>query len=164
MELAELEKKYEELGKEIERLKKAPVGFNGDPIFLLSIDEYEKYENDIPIIKEWWWLRSPGDCQNHAALVLNIGSVYYRGDYVFDDENVVVRPALKISNLKSVNLKFVKDGYLVYCGITWKKIGNDLYIAENPIACRRFDVISNDYESSEIRQFLRIWHEERKNW
>lgn len=166
MELKELEKKYEELGKEIEKLKlrkERKVGFEDDPVFLLSIEEYKKYENNIPIVKNWWWLRSPGIYQYCAAGVYGDGSVSYNGSIVHNDDDAV-RPALRISNLKSSNLKFVKDDYLIYCGTTWLKIDDGLYIIENDIGCHSFDANSNDYESSEIRKFLLDWYEERKNW
>ncbi len=42
----------------------------------------------------WWWLRSPGDDQYDAALVLDGGSLNYL--YV-DDDRVSVRPALWLS-------------------------------------------------------------------
>ena len=44
----------------------------------------------------WWWLRSPGDGQDRAALVSDYGDVYYPGDGILDDR-VSVRPALWIT-------------------------------------------------------------------
>jgi len=79
-------------------------------ITLLSIPQAEKiikdgHQEDIMKLELdcWWWLRSPGDNQNYAALVLEDGSVYYFGIYVYN-VNYCVRPALIISNLKSFNL------------------------------------------------------------
>jgi hypothetical protein len=48
----------------------------------------------------WWWLRSPGSSSDFAALVNPLGSVYFDG-YFADDDEVGVRPALKL-NLASV--------------------------------------------------------------
>lgn len=70
-----------------------------DKIFLLSIAETEMYfESDGARIcaNTWWWLRSPGADQNHAALVCDDGSVNYYGYYVNDDYYGCVRPALWI--------------------------------------------------------------------
>ena len=43
----------------------------------------------------WWWLRSPGNCQDSAASVHRGGDVYVRGDIVYNDIGAV-RPALWI--------------------------------------------------------------------
>ena len=158
--LKELERKYEELGKEIERLKKEQetVGFKNDPIFLLSWEEYDMYRDKIPPIRCWWWLKSPACKPNRSAGVT--------GDGILDDfgHNVslncmAVRPALRISNLKSFN----SDGKnkIVFNGVTWVKIDENLYISELPIDFRIFDNKSNIYETSEVRKFLLFWLEER---
>jgi hypothetical protein len=70
-----------------------------DKIFLLSIDEANKYfSKDSERIAyhqgsaRWWWLRSPG-ISNHAAFVYSDGFVNVHGhrvDYVYSG----VRPAL----------------------------------------------------------------------
>ena len=83
-----------------------------DKVFLLSINEAEKYfssdEARICFSSEytksrgvytndrgacWWWLRSPGNVSYYAASVGNVGSVYNRGNYVLCD-NGSVRPAV----------------------------------------------------------------------
>lgn len=88
-----------------------------DKVFLLSIAEVRKYfknkESRIayitPYLKEtmlieiercWWWLRSPGDSEDKAALVADSGYLHPDGGYVFVG-NFSVRPALKI-NLKNL--------------------------------------------------------------
>ena len=87
--------------------------------------------------------------------------------------SVAVRPALKISNIqlgkecKPIKpTVFIRDEQrstwlLVFNGVTWIQIDDDLYISELPIAFRRFDEESDDYETSEIRKFLLNWFEER---
>lgn len=87
-----------------------------DKVFLLSINEAEKYFNSdearkcaptayakargaltsVGDAKTWWWLRSPGRSQKYAAIVSIGGWVYYRG-YGVNYDNVSVRPALWIS-------------------------------------------------------------------
>lgn len=93
-----------------------------DKVFLLSINEAEKYFNSDEARKCaptayakargaltsddyktpsgaatcWWWLRSPGSSQKHAATVYTSGSIDYYGDNVGYDF-YCVRPALWIS-------------------------------------------------------------------
>ena len=99
-----------------------PGNATTDKVFLLSINEVEKYFNSDEARKCaptayakaqgaytsdsyktasgaatcWWWLRSPGFNQLYAARVSNDGSVGYFGDHVLDD-NDAVRPALWIN-------------------------------------------------------------------
>lgn len=99
-----------------------PGNATTDKVFLLSINEVEKYFNSdearkcaptayakaqgaytSDIYKTasgaatcWWWLRSPGDTQNYAATVYSAGSVYCIGNtvnFAYD----AVRPALWIN-------------------------------------------------------------------
>lgn len=93
-----------------------PGNYTTDKVFLLSINEAEKYFNSdearkcaptayakargaltsVGDAKTWWWLRSPGRSQKYAAIVSIGGWVYYRG-YGVNYDNVSVRPALWIS-------------------------------------------------------------------
>ena len=131
-----------------------------DKIFLLSIEEYEKYKKYIPSINTWWWLQSPGSNSCRAANVSSDDSVDNLGDFVYYDFGAV-RPALKISKQEFENLnlgdRFVKHDF------PWIKISNYLAIAEIPIAFRRFDKISNNYDNSEIKQFLQDWLKRRQH-
>ena len=91
-----------------------PGNATQDQVFLLSITEANKYfssdsarqceptdfavangawESDSGIC--WWWLRSPGDTQNDAAIVGSDGDVDEYGNSVYFDYNAV-RPALWI--------------------------------------------------------------------
>ena len=85
-----------------------------DRIFLLSIEETEKYftsekERECKLTKyavskrtydcrngNWWWLRSPGYDQYRAAFSYNAGLFDFSGYYV-DRVNVAVRPAMWIN-------------------------------------------------------------------
>ena len=99
-----------------------PGNATTDKVFLLSINEVEKYFNSdearkcaptayakaqgaytIDSYKTasgaatcWWWLRSPGIYQNHAAYVKLAGSVNYYGNRVHIGSGAV-RPALWIN-------------------------------------------------------------------
>lgn len=128
-----------------------------DKIFLLSIDEYKKYKANIPCIHCQWWLRSPGDDSDRAAGVSYDGSVGDYGYYV-DIVDVAVRPALRLeSSAHKIGDRVIEAGF------PWIVIDEGIAIAEVPIAFRRFAPSDNDYDTSEIRQFLMDWYEERKN-
>lgn len=74
-----------------------------DKVFLLSIEEAEKYATSYKVghgefadrNRARWWLRSPGYTGHHAASVEYDGSVGMSGDDVSSDW-VAVRPALLI--------------------------------------------------------------------
>lgn len=133
--------------------------FKDDRIFLLSVEEYEKYKNLIPIICKWWWLRSPGDGGFDYAVSVNCyGDVKSRGNYVFDDCDAV-RPALYFSFTS-----YDPGDKFIYCGITWVVLDKNLAIAEVPITFNRFDKNDNNYETSEVRQLLLEWYMHRKNF
>jgi hypothetical protein len=72
-------------------------GYNvtNDKVFLLSIDEANRYfkDDNDRAADYWWWLRSPGDNADRAAIVLSDGYVNAAGNDV-DYGNCGVRPAL----------------------------------------------------------------------
>lgn len=98
-----------------------PGNATTDKVFLLSINEVEKYFNSDEARKCaptayakaqgaytsdsyktasgaatcWWWLRSPGDDQGSAAYVSCVGDVHEFG-YSVGNDNGAVRPALWI--------------------------------------------------------------------
>ena len=128
-------------------------------IFLLSIEEYEKYRNLIPVIDNYWWLRSPGDHSYSATAVGEYGSVIMSGNGIeFDD--YAVRPALRISNLKSFGVK--PGDTLEIFDRDWIVLDKDLVISEEEIGEYLFDEESNDYETSEIKRSLENWLREQK--
>ena len=132
-------------------------GFKDDEIYLLSVEEYEKYMERVPMIKSWWWLRSPRDNSETAAFVYSYDFVLGLDVYC---DNGAVRPALKL-NLKSENLQ-IGQRVMKY-DFPWIVIDveNQIGIAEVPIAFDKFDDDSNDYETSYIRKFLNEWPEKR---
>ncbi|MCQ2527648.1 MAG: DUF6273 domain-containing protein [Saccharofermentans sp.] len=74
-----------------------------DKVYLLSIDEVNKYFNSDEsrtISSEGstncWWLRTPGNCDYFAAFVDGSGTIWYDGNAAVNGYNVV-RPAMWIS-------------------------------------------------------------------
>lgn len=129
-----------------------------DPIYLLSIEEYKKYRNNIPNIDKWWWLRSPGFISDFAAGVGFGGFVISRGHGVnFSDD--AVRPALNISNLEID----AKDDRFEYLGVEWVVLDKHMAISVKPIFYSCFDETSNNYDESTIRRKLLQWYSDRNN-
>ena len=124
-----------------------------DELFLLSVEEYEKYKGVIPVIGSWWWLRSPGINSTLAAFVYIDRSVSTYGFGVSLASGI--RPAFRVQKSEISNLQI---GYRKSCyDFPFVKIDDDLLIAEVPIAFDKFDDESNDYEKSYVKKFLEEW-------
>ena len=142
-------KQIEELKKYIEEMD-TKVGYKDDEIFLLSVEEYEKYKDEIPKIKKWWWLRSPGINHFYLANVDRGGSVFCSGNNVLN--NISVRPALHLEYSDcQIGSRIIKYNF------PWIVIDKNLAIAEVPIGFEKFDDKSNNYENSYIRKWLKEW-------
>ena len=135
---------------------------NVDPIYLLSEEEYLHYKKGIPVISTWWWLRSPGNLSDDAALVGGDGSVNRLGDHVSRSSDAV-RPALNLEHLDYLKSNAYTNSTFPYrftwAGVTWRTLEKDkVAVAEMPIFFSKFDDESNDYESSFIRNKLLTWY------
>lgn len=134
-------------------------------ITLLSIEEYKAAKKYIPLIKGWWWLRSPGFLSSLAAYVDSDGCVDTHGDSVHWT-NYVVRPALLISNLDSFNLK-PGDKIIDFCRFDWTVISGNMVLCDTGVGthCFREDwqaPDANDYEKSDVKRWLEDWAKERR--
>lgn len=126
-------------------------------ITLLSIEEYETLCERIPHLNCWWWLRSPGYDQRRATYVYGGNDIVY-GDYV-DNDSYAVRPALKSDWIfKDIEIGSKINAY----GNTWTVISDELALSDYIINFRRFDGESNNYEESEIKQYLEEWLDEKE--
>lgn len=121
-------------------------------ITLLSIEEYDEMKNNIPKLKCWWWLRSPGRDLNSAAYVDYGGSVGHGGLDV-DGDGGAIRPAL-IDDYFTIEMIGTK---LIMLGNTWTVCGKRFAISDNVIGYEKFDSSSNNYETSHIKQWLHCW-------
>jgi len=120
-------------------------------ITLLTAKEYRKYKSAIPYINDWWWLRSPGSTDGRAAYVCPKGAVLTRGDGVRSDDDAV-RPVLKSDEItQSIGEQFV------FIGNRWTVIGPHVAISNGIIATRRYDSVSNIWETSELKAWLEFW-------
>ena len=64
-----------------------------DKIFLLSIEEAEKYfkDNEDRATGCWWWLRSLGSAGTEAAGIYSYGGISYSGDFAYHRDRCGVR-------------------------------------------------------------------------
>lgn len=95
-------------------------------ITLLSVEEAKALSRDQLNLGSWWWLRSPGFYE-YAAYVDFAGEVSDYGHSVVSS-NIGVRPALRISNLKSSNLN--SGDKISVGGETWTIISKDLALCD----------------------------------
>lgn len=140
-----------------------------EEVTLLSIEEYKKYKNIIPLLEKWWWLRSPGFVGYYPYYVADVdcvGDVAEYGSYIGVHKRAV-RPALKIKT-SEVNcfdigdtISFPKDHIGDEYIVLDKLPNNILYIlSKDIVSIRRFDPESNVWETSELKQ----WLEEQYSW
>lgn len=129
-----------------------------DGITLLSVDEYKKAKDYIKPSHFVWWLRSPGDYKDSVALVDSDGDVDYFGHYI--NVNFGVRPALRI-NLKSSDFQ-IGDSFKLK-RYTWTIVSKDYALCDTTIGNMPFRKDwqakdTNDYEKSDIKEFLEDWY------
>ena len=139
-------------------------------ITLLSVEEAKKLPKSILTINDLWWLRTPGRFSGDAAVVLPSGSIYDQGCNVSGD-GAAVRPALRISNLGSSNIKL---GNTINClGMNWYYVEDDLVIAYNTVGDHCFnnnywetvskrDAGQDIFEGSDIQKYLQDWLKDKK--
>lgn len=109
----------------------------------------------------WRWLRSPADGPGIASIVSYDGCVFHVGFIVDHLRDNAVRPALKIENLKSTNLK-IGDS-IFFGGKEFEIISDSLAFCKTDIGepCPRKDCAkcANKYERSDIKKFIDDWFE-----
>ena len=123
-------------------------------ITLLTKEEYERYKERIPLVRDVWWLRSPGHYDDRASIVLDDGYVNING-YSVDYFLVAVRPALK-SELLTLPIGTA----FIALGNRWIVVDDGVAISQDVITHRRYDAESNNWETSELREWLIEWAKE----
>lgn len=122
-------------------------------VTLLSVEEAGELPKEMLKSDHSWWLRSPGYLAFEVALVDgDCGDVIDDGGLV--DEELGVRPALKL------NLKSLKRGIsFFYKGYEWEMISDDTALCKSIVGKCAFNVDgnNNEYESSDIKQWLNDW-------
>lgn len=139
-------------------IKKTELECEVTEITLLSEDEYKKYKHLILVVDGWWWLRSPRYYAWGVAGVSGLGTLTCAG---YNSTSGGVRPALwiKISNPED----FKASDTIELFETTWTVLGvmeEQIYVlADELIACRRFDAESNVWKRSELKEWLEEWKE-----
>lgn len=128
-----------------------------EKVDLLMSEEAEKLPQKLCKHTHWWWLRSPGYFSYHAAFASS-GRVYNYGSLVYSSEGTV-RPALRITNLNDCKV----DSLFKFGGKWFQVINENTAFCLSDIGAHRFDDSTNDYEKSEIKQFLEEWYESVRN-
>lgn len=133
----------------------------------LSIEEFRSLKDKIPptkekigILPDCWWLRSPGDDAFRAAIVY--GTYNHADATGFNvDGEYGVRPALCISNLESLQVgdkfELAKHHWTI---ISDKYALCDDIIGESPFRKNYKAKNANDYEASDVKQYLETWAKE----
>lgn len=125
-------------------------------MFLLSIEEYERYKDKIGAREYCWWLRSPGRDTDFVAGVNYSGRAIDHG-YVINNYDYGVCPALYVPKAY-LNDRFVINGreMVRYSNIDWIALDEEtgLYLSAYPLFFDKFDDESNDYENSYIKSKL----------
>lgn len=148
-------------------------------IDLLTVEEAKKIPEDIRMCKTpkgfdsysyidnacWWWLRTPGYDSFDAAVVGASGAVDGGGDYV-DYDSYAVRPVIRVTDESLNDMKETDDGYIRYLGTKWINIteytGAVCLLKKKCLKKpHRFDAESNNYEKSEIKDFIEKWYEKK---
>lgn len=137
-----------------------PLEIEIKDITLLSIDEYEACKNTVPLVDDWWWLRSPGNYCNNVTYVDYDGYVNIygrRANFGFCG----VRPALIF---ESNYLQF--EDKVKILNYTWTVISNNMMLCDDVVGQTCFNKDyetdnTNNYEKSDIKVWLHKWWKER---
>lgn len=129
-------------------------------ITLLSIEEYERCMDIVPLIDGRWWLRSPGSNTSRAARVYSNGLVSNYGYDVCNDSSVV-RPVVVVRLSESFN----PGDKLRFAGHTWTIIAPDMALCDEGVGRCAFRKNleapdANVYEASDVKKWLEAWARE----
>lgn len=127
-------------------------------ITLLSAQEYEKAKDYIPLLNDWWWLRSPGTADNCATYVDAKGSLNKNGHDV-GYGSLAVRPAIKIASAENSDVK--AGDKIEFAGNTWTVIPGEMMVCDDIISHHRFARKENSFMISDVRIYIENWLADR---
>ncbi len=127
-------------------------------IELLTVKEYNKYKSIIPVLKHSWWLQDRGD-SGCFYVVSWLDQEPFAGAYYSGQR--YVRPVLRVTD---VNYKPGEKAAIF--AHSWTALdtidGVTLLLCDAMVTIRRFDKVENQYEGSEVQQWLRSWLAKRQ--
>ena len=127
-------------------------GLSDDELFLLSVNEYERYKNIIPTVQTRWWLRC--EEEHKVAFVTAVGEAFIGQDLMARNA-LGVRPALRFTPDLYMENKEIGSEFS-YKNRPFTKIDKDLAIATVPIGFGEFDTKTSNYLDSDIRKMLKL--------
>lgn len=130
-------------------------------VTLLSGRKAGMFPSYVRAYSTWWWLRSPGYSSNFAAFVFSDGDVFGNGEDV-SFSNGAVRPALLL-NIQSSNLN--NGDTIKVFDHNWYFQDNLALLMDEPLTKMPFNADvskGNDYETSDIKEWLDNWLKEQK--
>ena len=152
-----------------ERLIVERVDIPIEGITLLSVEESQKLSKDILHCEsDDWWLRSPGNSDDKAAVVRGLDDCVDQDGCSVDDE-YGVRPALRVHPFHS-NPYGVRIGDTIRLfGYKWTVISDTLLLCNDlvddiPFRKNGKAEDTNDYEKSDIKKWLENWYKEQSKW
>lgn len=128
----------------------------------LSMEEYEAGKEFISNSGMPWWLRTPArnDGNDSATYIPSWGEPHWYGCHVNISNSV--RPALRIENLDSLNLR--PGDRVEVAGIMWTVISEDLVLSGELIGRTAFNKGTgkgNEYHGSNLEKYILTWWEKR---
>lgn len=129
-----------------------------EQISLLSAVVFNAYHDCIPkTLTEGYWLKTPETRFRKRAKIVIDGTVISQEVFKKAD----VRPLVKI-RAKSAQTLFPKT-QMELCGLKWTVLKNTVHtaylITNDVIASRTFDIVNNDWNTSELKAWLEEWVE-----
>lgn len=125
-----------------------------EAVYLLSAEEWEAIVANVPNVPvelgNWWWLRTPGKKAWEVFVVQRNGELHEFAKW-YGHGGVrpafKVPPAITVGNALGTKINIEK----LPCTI----VGKDTVLSDVCIDTHRFDEFFNDYEESEICDFLK---------
>ena len=122
---------------------------------LLREEEFRKYEEQIPVIGDPWFLESSGLSYRNWRV--------YQPAKVVDCHQIIIqavnspqaiRPVLEVACHSS---DLTAGSRFKLGRLTFLMLSDELAICAGPLAIRRYDGHNNDYEGSEIKALIDKW-------
>lgn len=136
---------------------KEEIGFKNDVLFLLNKEEYKRYKDKIRYIEMYWWLRDRYGESSTSVYRVNDGG--FSSGYGASSP-IGIRPCLKYDKVDSI-IDSKEENCFLWNDTKWRIIDeeNKIAISDLPIEFKEFDRESSEYETSDIRKFLKEWSE-----
>lgn len=130
-------------------------------ISLLSKDEYECFKSIIPDFAGWWWLRTPYSRQNQDVFVVDgnrnelscsfcgfIGNIRPMCEFTLDISDDIFWH--KPEQIIGKKIAFGEYAWTILGAET----GEVQALCDNEIDCGSFDLYTNEWDASDLKEWL----------